>query len=96
MFFIATCVDKPRTLDMGKANRPAPLAYLNGLGRRVKIGSALLRPDHRTPVGSKIVFEGENEDEILALVAKDPFSLAGLFESVSVKPRRQGVGQLLA
>ena len=28
--------------------------------------------------------------------AKDPYSMAGLFESVSVKPWRQAVGQAFA
>jgi hypothetical protein len=76
--------------------RPAHLAYLNGLAARVKIGGALLAPDHKTSVGSMIIFEAESEADVLALVAKDPFSLAGLFETVSVKPWRQGVGQSLA
>jgi uncharacterized protein len=62
----------------------------------VRTGGALLGPDHQTPVGSMIIFEGESEDDILALLAKDPYSMAGLFESVSVKPWRQAVGQALA
>ena len=77
-------------------NRPAHLAYLNGLGARVKIGGALLASDHKTPVGSMIIFEADSEAEVLALLSKDPFSLAGVFESASVKPWRQGVGQSLA
>jgi len=96
MLFVATCVDKPHSLDKRMENRPAHLAYLNGLGARVKIGGALLAPDHKTSVGSMIIFEAESEADVLALVAKDPFSLAGLFETVSVKPWRQGVGQSLA
>ncbi len=96
MLFIATCVDKPHSVEKRKGNRPAHLAYLNGLGAKVKTGGALLGPDHQTPVGSMIIFEGESEDDILALLAKDPYSRAGLFESVSVKPWRQAVGQALA
>jgi len=96
MLFVATCVDKPHSLDKRMENRPAHLAYLNGLAARVKIGGALLAPDHKTSVGSMIIFEAESEADVLALVAKDPFSLAGLFETVSVKPWRQGVGQSLA
>ena len=96
MLFIATCVDKTHSVEKRKGNRPAHLAYLNGLGARVKTVVALLGPDHQTPVGSMIIFEGESEDDILALLAKDPYSMAGLFESVSVKPWRQAVGQALA
>jgi uncharacterized protein len=97
MLFVATCVDKPDSADKRMENRAAHLAYLNGLGSRVKIGGALLAAeDHRTPIGSMIVFEAESEDDVLALLAKDPYSLAGLFESVSVKPWRPAVGQSLA
>ena len=96
MLFVATCVDKPDIADKRMENRPAHLAYLNGLGAQVKIGGALLAPDHKTPVGSMIVFEAESEAEVRALLAEDPFSLAGLFEGVSVRPWRQGVGQPLA
>ncbi len=94
MLFIATCIDKPLSVDRRMENRPAHLAFLNGLGARVKIAGALLAADHKTPVGSMMVFEGESEDEILALMAKDPYALAGLFESVSVKPWRPAVGQM--
>lgn len=96
MLFVAICADKPETADKRMENRPAHLAYLNGLGARVKTGGALLAPDHKTSVGSMIIFEAETEAEVLALLAKDPFSLAGVFESVSVKPWRHGVGQSLA
>ena len=95
MLFVATCVDKPQSLNIRTENRPAHLSYLNGLGSRVKIAGALLAPDHQTPVGSMIIYEGENETDVLSLVDQDPFSLAGLFESVAVKPWRQGVGQSL-
>jgi uncharacterized protein YciI len=53
----------------------------------VKIDGAPLGPDHQTPIGLMIIFD----DEILALVAHDPYSLAGRYEAVSVKPWRQGV-----
>ncbi len=96
MLFIATCVDRRQSVEKRKENRPAHLAYLNGLGARVKTGGALLGPDHQTPVGSTIIFEGESEDDILALLAKDPYSVAGLFDSVSVKSWRPAVGQAFA
>jgi hypothetical protein len=91
MLFIATRVDRPHSVDMRKEARPAHLA-VQGLGARVNLGGAFLGPDHESPVGSMLVFEGESESDILALTADDPFSLAGLFESVSVNLWRQGVG----
>ncbi len=96
MFFIATCVDKPQSLDTRLANRPAHLAYLEGLGSKVKIGGAILADDLKTPVGSVLIFEGDSETAIRAILAEDPYARAGLFESVTVKPWRQAVGQTLA
>ena len=43
MLFIATCVDKPQSLDTRLANRPAQLTYLEGLGSKVKIGGSARR-----------------------------------------------------
>jgi uncharacterized protein YciI len=95
MLFVARCVDKPHSLDKRMENRPAHLAYLNGLGSRVKVSGALLAAHHTTPVGATIILEAESEDEVLALLAKDPYSLVVLFESASVRPWRPGVGQSL-
>ena len=91
ILFCASCVDKPHSLEARLENRARHLTFLNCLGARVKIGVALLGPDHQTPVGPLTIFEYE----ILALVADDPYSLAGQYESVSAKPWRQGVGHSL-
>ncbi len=96
MLFVATCIDRPGSMDKRMENRPAHLAYLNSLGAQVKVGGALLGADCRTPIGSMIIFEAESEADIHALLAADPYSVTGLFESANVKPWRQGVGQSLA
>ena len=92
MLFVATSIDKPDSMDKRTENRPAHLAFLNGLGTRVKIGGALLAADCRTPIGSMIIFEVESEADVHAHLAADPYSIAGLFENVNVKPWRQGLG----
>ena len=96
MLFIAICVDKPQSLEKRLENRPAHLAYLKSLGDKVKIGGAMLTEDFKTPTGSMLIFEGESEADIRAILAEDPYAVAGLFESVTVKPWRQAVGQTLA
>jgi uncharacterized protein YciI len=92
MLFVATCTDKPDSAALRMANRPAHLDYLNGLGPKVRAGGALLSSDRQSVVGSLLILEGESEAEILAVLAKDPYALAGLFASVDVKPWRQAVG----
>jgi len=96
MLFIATCVDKPHSVEKRLANRPAHLAYLNSLGSKVKIGGAMLAGDLQTPIGSLLIFEGEREADIRAILVEDPYTLADLFQSVTVTPWRQAVGQTLA
>ena len=95
MLFLAICKDKPNGLDLRLANRPAHLDFLNSLGSRVKIGGALLGPDFKTPGGSMLIYEGETQDEVMALVASDPYAKAGLFETVTVTPWRQAIGNPL-
>jgi uncharacterized protein len=96
MLFVATCVDKPHSAETRLTSRPAHLAYLNGLGAKVKIGGAILADDLKTPVGSVLIFEGDSEADIRGILSEDPYALAGLFESVNVKPWRQAVGEPLA
>ena len=96
MLFVATCIDKPNQLETRRDNRPAHLAYLHGLGAKLKAAGALLGPDNETPIGSMLIVDVADQDEALSLVDRDPFAKAGLFESVSVKAWRQGVGAPLA
>ena len=92
MLFIATCTDKPDSLQLRLDNRPAHLAYLTRLGARVRAGGAMLAADKQGVVGSLIIFEGDNEAEIAAMLADDPYAQAGLFVSVDVRPWRQAIG----
>ena len=95
MLFLAICKDKAHGRDLRLESRPAHLDYLNSLGSKVKIGGALLGPDLKTPGGSMLIYEAETQDEVLKLVAGDPYAKAGLFETVTVTPWRQGVGHAL-
>ena len=95
MLFLTICKDKPDSIDLRMSNRPAHLDYLSSLGSRVKIGGALLGPDLKTPGGSMLIYEAENEEEVRKLVAGDPFAKAGLFETTTITPWRQGVGHIL-
>jgi len=80
MLFIATCTDRPNSQAL----------------RRVRAGGALLTQDQKSVVGSLLILQGENEAEILELLAADPYAHVGLFASVEVRPWRQAVGIPLA
>jgi len=95
MFFVATCIDRPGALPIRMENRPAHLAYLNGLSAKVKVAGALLSPDGQNAIGSMLIFDAETRAQVDGYLADDPYAKAGLFASVDVKPWRQGVGQPL-
>jgi hypothetical protein len=96
MLFVATCIDKPESAAARQENRPAHLAYLASLGAKVRAAGALLADDHRSAVGSMLIFEAADEAEVAILLAGDPYAKAGLFSTVGVKPWRQAVGVPLA
>ncbi len=92
MLFVATCTDKPDSSALRLDTRPAHLAYLNGLGAKVKAGGALLSADRADVIGSMLILEGDDQAAIASMLADDPYAKAGLFASVDVKPWRQAVG----
>ncbi len=96
MLYVATCTDKPDGMTLRSSTRPAHLAYLAGLGARVKAAGALLTPDQKSVLGSMLILEGESEADIAALLVADPYAKAGLFARVEIKPWRQAVGVPLA
>jgi uncharacterized protein YciI len=46
----------------------------------------MMSDDGATPLGSMLVVEAETLDEARALFAQDPYALAGLWASTSVRP----------
>ena len=91
--FVAICTDKPNSLDLRLATRPAHLAYIGGPDSPAKVGGPMLNEQDQ-PKGSIAVFEAETQGEVEAFLAKDPYAIAGLFESVVVHPWRIVLGGL--
>jgi uncharacterized protein len=92
MLFLAVCTDKPEHMPLRLETRPAHLAYLEGLGDKVRIGGAMLGPDQKNVLGSLLIFEAETETEVRDWLSGDPYAKAGLFANVDVKPWRQAAG----
>ncbi len=90
--FVVYCKDKPGALDTRMATRPTHLDYLNGAGV-VKAAGPLL-DDAGSPVGSMLIVEAEDRAAVQAFVDNDPYTLAGIFESVSIDGWRVGVGSI--
>ena len=60
MLFVATCTDKPDHMPLRLETRPAHLAYLEGLGAKVRAGGALLTPDQKSVLGSMLIIRGRD------------------------------------
>ncbi len=87
MHFYIRCVDKPGHLDVRKANREDHLAYVKGgFADRVVVAGPTLDPDMEGMNGSVFVIEFETIEEAREFTANDPYTKAGLFESVIVRP----------
>lgn len=84
--FVFQGLDKAGALEVRKATREAHLAWIAALNPRVKVGGPMLSDDGATPVGSMLVVEADTLDEAKALFAQDPYALAGLWQSTSVRP----------
>ena len=82
-------LDKPDSLDLRKATRPAHLEWLKMFEHLVKIGGPMLGADGGTPVGSMIVIEAESLEAAKAWATLDPYAKAGLWQSVSIRPFTQ-------
>ena len=92
-FYVISWLDKPDSLQTRMGAREAHLAYIKAEGAKVKLGGPYL-DEAGQMIGSLIIVEAGSLDEAKALHAKDPYRLAGLFETSSVTPWRATVGSL--
>lgn len=91
MLFALICTDKPGSLDIRKANRADHLAYAEETGV-VTLGGPFLGDDGESMTGSFLVIDVPDRAAAEAWAAKDPYALAGLFQSVDIRPWRRLIG----
>ena len=88
MLFALINTDRPGSLELRMATRPAHLAYLEGEAARIVSGGATLDAEGR-PGGSLLVIDVADRAAAEAFAAGDPYAKAGLFEASVVRPFRQ-------
>jgi uncharacterized protein len=84
--FVFQGLDKPNGLELRKATRQAHLDWIAGLNPIVKIGGPMLAEDGQTPVGSLLVIEAETLTAAQNVLSQDPYAVAGLWRSTSLRP----------
>ena len=85
MLFALICDDKPASLDLRMKVRANHLAFLGSLGPAMKFAGPFT-DDAGSPVGSLVVIVAENRAAAETLAAQDPYAIAGLFQSVVIRP----------
>ena len=87
MLFALICTDKPDSLDLRMDTRPEHVDYLSDLNDRgiLKIAGPFLN-EREEPCGSLVVVEAENGDAARMIAENDPYSRAGLFAEVDIRP----------
>jgi uncharacterized protein YciI len=86
-YFAVQCLDKPDSLALRLGTRAVHLDYIASLGEKIAVAGPYL-DDAGNPCGSLLIFMAEDNAQAAAMAANDPYALAGLFESVTVRPWR--------
>ena len=83
MQFIIYCTDKPASLDLRMATRPAHLDYIEKTSVKIVLAGPLLDAEGGMR-GSMFVIDAESLDAAQAFSAADPYRKSGLFERVEI------------
>ncbi len=91
MYFMVLATDQPASGHIRAEHRPAHLEYLKGLGETIVAGGATLTDDGEGMTGSLLVVDVADRAAAEAFSADDPFTKAGLFESVIIRRWRKAI-----
>ncbi len=86
---VLICIDKPGSLDLRLAHRPAHVDYLKA-SPAVELAGPFLEGE--AMVGSMLVLNVESLDEARAWAANDPYAKAGLFDRVEIREWKKVIG----
>ena len=90
--FVLTCLDKPGALDIRLGARERHLAWVGGTGM-LKLGGPFL-DEKGDMAGSLMIVEAEDLAAAKRFNAEDPYTAAGLWASVDIRPFRVTLGKL--
>ncbi|WP_159586206.1 YciI-like protein [Chelativorans xinjiangense] len=87
MIYVILCRDKPGHLNVRMDTRPEHVAYLDKLNAEgtLKFAGPFLDGEGK-PCGSMVAIEAEDGAAAETIARADPYALAGLFESVEIRP----------
>jgi uncharacterized protein YciI len=83
-------LDKEGALQTRLHVRPEHLEYAKGY---VRLGGPIL-DEHGQPMGSVMIIEAENIEAAKTKLDHDPYTKAGLFENIWLRPWRVAIGAI--
>ena len=89
--FVLSCIDKPDALQLRMATREAHLAWAKD--KPIRLGGPFLDAQGNM-AGSLLILDVEDLAAAQAFSAADPYTKAGLWRSVDIRPFRATIGQL--
>ena len=89
MYFLVLGTDKPGMADVRSEVRPIHRAYLRNPGAhpvKVHFGGPTLTTQGEAMNGTLLIVEADDITAVSEFVADDPYSQAGVFKSVEIRP----------
>lgn len=86
MIFAFHLIDRPDAGDLRQRVRPEHKVYLAAVADRIAFAGPLTEDDGKTMIGSLLVIDFEDRAAAMRWAAQEPFTQAGLYQSVSVLP----------
>ena len=84
MPFLISMKDKPGSAALRQATREAHLEYIAPYTNRLLAGGGFLNDDGSVGTGGIIILDTDDREEAELFAANDPYTKAGLFESVEI------------
>jgi uncharacterized protein len=91
MLFMLFCEDKPDSQALRLATREAHLNFIAGHAQKVRLAGPMLSNDSERMLGSLFIVETEDLAAARTLHEADPYTTAGLWGNVVIRPFRQVV-----
>lgn len=95
MHFMVTGRDKEDALEHRAATRPRHLEYYGNVSLKILLAGPLLQEGSGNPVGSMLVVEADDIEEVRKVAEGDPYFTDGVFGSLTVEPMRLALGTLV-
>lgn len=93
MDFLIYSEDKPDSLHIRKANRDDHLAWLKAPSEVTLLSAGPWLDDHGKMRGSLVIVSAKDQQTVKDWLAHDPYKIAGLMESVTIKPYKWVIGR---